>query len=124
MVQTKDSESNHTWQLEIEMMKYYQDEFKYRNSHFWSLLSKLFVLYSVITLFPICSEIMGIQIRELPEWSRMILPCVGIGVATFSYIVLRNEAKKISEINNIKYKINETCILRRPTAAGAVTNGS
>lgn len=93
-------------QQDFEALKYFQDEFQYRHKHFWNVLIKLFVLDVVILLFPFSTEIFGISLVPIKPEYIVCFPIFGALVAILTYLVLNDEAKKISAVNEVKYRIN------------------
>lgn len=91
----------------MELMKYYQDEFKMRQKHFWDLLIKLFTLDTVVSLMPFVKAIAGIQLADSLSHALYIFPIVGILIAAFSGLLLNAEARRLSAVNQAKYRQNE-----------------
>lgn len=91
----------------MELMKYYQDEFKMRQKHFWELLIKLFTLDTIVALLPFAKAIAGIELTDSLNHALFIFPIVGILIAFFSLALLRAEAKRITYVNRAKYRQNE-----------------
>lgn len=91
----------------MELMKYYQDEFKMRQKHFWELLIKLFTLDTIVSLLPFAKAIAGIELTDSLSHALYIFPIVGIMIAVLSGLLLHAEAKRISYVNRAKYRQNE-----------------
>ena len=93
-------------QQDFEALKYFQDEFQYRHKHFWNVMIKLFVLDVVILLFPFSTEILGISLAPIKSEYIICFPLFGALIAILTFIILNDEAKKISSVNKAKYRIN------------------
>lgn len=92
-------------QQDFEALKYFQDEFQYRHKHFWNVMIKLFVLDVVVLLLPISTEIFGISLAPLKPEYAVCFPFFGALIAILTFIILNDEAKKISAVNKAKYRI-------------------
>lgn len=93
-------------QQDFEALKYFQDEFQYRHKHFWNVMIKLFVLDVVILLLPFSTEIFGISLAPIKPEYIVCFPIFGALVAILTYVILNDEAKKISAVNKAKYRIS------------------
>ena len=102
-ITTEDSKFEHDFQ----MLQYFQEEFVYRHKHFWSLAIKCFLLTVIITIVPIVSEISGIVFAELIDRFLIVFPAIGFILACGSHYLLLDEAKKMSNVNKAKYRINK-----------------
>jgi heme/copper-type cytochrome/quinol oxidase subunit 4 len=92
-------------QQDFEVLKYFQDEFQYRHKHFWNVMIKLFVLDVVILLLPFSTEIFGISLAPIKPEYIVCFPVFGALIAILTFIILNDEAKKISAVNKAKYRI-------------------
>ncbi len=97
---------NHKYDMTLEMMKYYQDEFEYRHKHYWVILIKLFLLYIIITALPLLSEAMGFSLSDVGKTHLFLFPIFGFFIACLTFLILSDEAKKIGAVNQAKYEIN------------------
>ena len=97
---------NKKFEKDLLMLQYFQEEFQYRHKHFWNILILLFVLCVVIIILPIAPEVMGIKIQELSNIQKLLFPVLGMVVAGLSFVILKDEAKKIGAVNEAKYRIN------------------
>lgn len=93
-------------QQDFEALKYFQDEFQYRHKHFWNVMIKLFVLDVVILLLPFSTEILGISLAPIKPEYIACFPIFGALIAILTFIILNDEAKKISAVNQAKYRIS------------------
>ena len=99
-----------TFEHDLEMLKYYQQEFEYRNTHFWNTAIKLFLLTLAVTILPIVSTVFGVQLKEIANKGLLYaFPFLGLIIAVFSCFILDNEAKRLSAVNTAKYRINNEC---------------
>lgn len=95
-----------TFEQDLEMLKYFQDEFKFRQEHYWDILIKLFIFTITITILPIASEVFGIKLNEIDPRFLVCFPALGLVVAFFGFFLISKEAKKMSAVNHAKYRIN------------------
>lgn len=94
------------FQQDLEMLKYFQEEFFFRQKYYWTFLAKSFFLTVGISAIPIVSEIFGIVPKEIPHPYRLFFPLLGLIISIFSLILLLKNAKKMNSVNNAKYRIN------------------
>ncbi|MBE6951345.1 MAG: hypothetical protein E7451_08435 [Ruminococcaceae bacterium] len=94
------------FQCDLEMLKYFQDEFIYRHKHFWSILFKIFTLVIVICIMPFASEIAGIKLIDSARAYSLCFPVVAFLLASFGKITLEDEATKMQAVNKAKYTLN------------------
>lgn len=99
-----------TFEHDIEMMKYFQEEFMFRQAHYWEILIKLFTLTIVITILPIATEVFGISLSNIPHEFLLCFPGLGVIISLLSLFLLGKEAKKIKAVNEAKYRINRQCM--------------
>ena len=95
-----------TFNNDLEMLKYFQEEFMFRQKHYWDLLIKLFALTLGVTILPIASEVFSISIKPIPQNYLLCFPALGFLISLFSFFLLRKEARKMSSVNEAKYRIN------------------
>ncbi len=98
------------FEFSFKMLEYFQNEFFFRQKHYWSTLIRLFSLTVIITILPIASEIYGIVLNDLPKQYLLCFPGVGLTIAILTLVLLRNEARKIKAVNEAKYRINKQCM--------------
>lgn len=99
-----------TFQQDLEMMRYFQDEFMFRHKHYWDILVKFFTLTVIISILPIASQVFGIALNTIPHRYLLCFPALGLIVSVTSLIILLSEAKKMSSANDAKYNINKHCM--------------
>lgn len=99
-----------TFQQDLEMMRYFQDEFMFRHKHYWNILIKFFSLTVIISILPIASQVFGIELNAIPHRYLLCFPSLGLLVSVISLIILLSEAKKMSSANDAKYCINKHCM--------------
>lgn len=97
-----------TFEHDIEMMKFFQQEFMFRHNHYWNILIKFFLMTVVVTVLPITSDIFGVSLKTAPTDSRYLLffPALGLIIAILSLVLLLAEAKRMTAVNRAKYRIN------------------
>lgn len=61
MIEESQTTNTNEFDRDVQMLKYFQDEFLYRNKHFWNILVKSFLLTVTVTIIPIIKEIFGIE---------------------------------------------------------------
>ena len=49
---------------------------------------------------------MGIKIQKLSKIQKLLFPILGMVVAGLSFVISKDEAKKLSAVNDAKYRIN------------------
>ncbi len=97
---------NSDFRSDLEMLKYFQDEFQYRHKHFWDIAIKLFILDIIVLLLPVSTEILGINLILIKSEYIAFFSLFGVLIAVLTYCILTDEAKKISAVNKAKYRIN------------------
>lgn len=96
-----------TFQQDIEMMRYFQDEFMFRHKHYWDILIKFFTLTVIISILPIASQVFGIELNTIPHRYLLCFPTLGLIVSVISLIIQLGEANKMRSANEAKYYINK-----------------
>lgn len=61
MIEESQTTNINEFDRDVQMLKYFQDEFLYRHKHFWNILVKSFLLTVTVTIIPIIKEIFGIE---------------------------------------------------------------
>ena len=69
------------------------------------MLINLFILDVVILLLPFSTEIFGISLATIKPEYVVCFPIFGALIAILTFIILNDEAKKISAVNKAKYRI-------------------
>ncbi len=100
------------YSFELEMLKFYQQEFQYRINHLWNILIKLFFLCVIVCLIPFVSEIVGIKFNIIDNNTNVALvslffPSVGFFISIFSWWILRNETQRMNVADDSKANILE-----------------
>lgn len=91
---------------DIEMLKYFQDEFKYRHTHFWNILIKFFMLSVTIAVLPMTSSIFGIELNDMARKMTFVFPFVAVGIAFLGRYILNGEAKRLYTVQEAKYRVS------------------
>ena len=95
-----------TFEDDLEMLRYFQEEFMFRQSHYWNILFKFFVLTIVVAILPIAGEVFGISLNSIQQKYLIFFPILACLIASFSLIILLDEARKVQAVNEAKYRIN------------------
>lgn len=80
--------------MDYQMLNYFQEEFIYRHKHFWNIVIKSFLLTITITIIPIVSEIFGITFNDIISNFLLVFPMMGFALAIGSFMLLLDESKK------------------------------
>ena len=91
---------------DVEMLKFFQEEFIHRHKLFWEILTKSFILVVVVALLPISSEVLGLVLDDIPLEIQVIFPILGILISIFSAVILWGENKRMIAVNDAKYYLN------------------
>ena len=91
---------------DLAMLNYFQEEFMFRQKHYWDILIKLFALSIIVTILPITSEVFGISLISIHQRFLLIFPAIGLIISLCSLFLLLGEAKRIRAVNDAKYRIN------------------
>ncbi len=93
----------------IEMLNYYQNEFMYRHTHYWHITIKLFLLTIVVSLLPLSTTILGIELKDISNKNILLcFPILGFIISLLSFLIIREESKRMNAVNKAKYRINRT----------------
>lgn len=92
---------------DLEMLKYFQDEYKFRHAHFWGLAIKLLIMETIILFLPITSSVLGIELKEIRQKEALLFPIFGVFIAILTFKILHKEAKNINAVGTVKYRINK-----------------
>ena len=96
---------------DIQMLNYFQNEFLYRHTHYWSIAIKLFITTVVITILPLTTSVLGVEFNNITDKKLLLcFPALGLITALISFLILRNEAQRINAVNRAKYRINKKCL--------------
>ena len=75
-----------------ELLKHYADEWKYRNTHYWKLISKHLYFGVIVIMFPYLGEYLGIL--SSASLSPLFFQIAGVVVsALFCYLLLCENAR-------------------------------
>lgn len=108
MIKESQTTNTNEFDRDVQMLKYFQDEFLYRHKHFWNILVKSFLLTATITIIPIIKELSGIEFdNEVIAKYYIVFPLLGLALAIGSFLLLLDESRKLSAVNNVKYQINQ-----------------
>ena len=102
--------TSNTEKNESILLNHYSDEWRHRHSHFWKILSSLFILNLIITCFPLCCKNFGVALSDV-SINAKIFPIAGIIFSLFACILLFFESYKIlllrKEINTLLCKLKD-----------------
>ena len=98
---------DNTFDKDLEMLKYFQEEFMFRHNHFWNILIKFFLLTIIFSVLPVTGEFLGVSVDAIPNKYLICFPMLAGIVAIFSLVILLDEAKKMRAVNEAKYRINK-----------------
>lgn len=108
MIEESQTTNTNEFDRDVQMLKYFQDEFLYRHKHFWNILVKSFLLTVTVTIIPIIKEIFGIEFdNEAITKYLIVFPLLGLALAIGSFLLLIDESRKLRNVNNVKYQINQ-----------------
>lgn len=105
--------TQNTFEKDLAMMQYFQEEFMYRQTHYWNILIKSFLLVISVSILPVASQVFGIEIKTIPIKTIRFFPLMGIGFALLGLFALLKEAEKIQSANVAKYRINRQYMRKR-----------
>lgn len=76
----------------FELLHYYEEQWKYRNTHYWKLVNKDVYIGIVIIVFPHLSEHLGVSASS--KLSQVFFSIAGVIIsALFSYLLLCESAR-------------------------------
>ena len=90
----------------IEMLNYFQDEWKYRHHLVLTLFFKLFTFNVVIDILPYVTSAFGMEFSFGNQKLLFVFPVFGIIIGIFSYHLLNSECIRLSTVGKAKYRIN------------------
>ena len=105
--------SKEQFDCDIEMLKYFQEEFIYRHKHYWNIVFKVFTLVVVTCLIPFASEIAGVKLIETARLYSLCFPVIAFVTAILGKFILDDEATKMSAVNRAKYTLNKQNMIDR-----------
>lgn len=90
----------------IELLKYYESQWKYRNTHYWNLVIKDIYVGIIIILFPYLTSVLGVEPSR--QLTPLILSVLGVIISmVFSYLLLCENARMIETRKVILKLIND-----------------
>ncbi len=89
-------------EISVSLLNHYHTEWMHRHSHYWKILSSVFITNLVIICFPICCTYFNIELSPT-QVSPKIFPVIGILFTAICTILLLIECKKII---NLRKNIN------------------
>lgn len=88
----------------VKILNYYQDEWKFRQTHFWNLAIKMFTLNLIITMLPFVSSIGGMAIiSRIPPYAFLIAAII---ISLIELFVLLAEGIRHIDISQTRSRIN------------------
>ena len=101
-------ENHDSFEQDLKMLQYFQNEFEYRHKHYWHILERFFLVFIVIVTLPILKGVFGIEFTGEKVGNVLYLfPLIAIFVAIIQFLVLIDEAKKLNAVNRAKYRLNK-----------------
>ena len=91
-----------TFEKDLAMLKFFQEEFLYRHKHYWDVLMKTFLVAVVVTVLPIVSEVLGVKLDDLPRQYLFFFPALGAAISLLSYDLLRRESDRLNRVGGFK----------------------
>ena len=95
-----------TFENDLKMLNFFQNEFYYRHKHYWSLVIKSFTFVLFVTTLPITTGVLGISVAKMPKWILYCFPVLGMIISSLSAYILCGEARRMSTVSKAKYRIN------------------
>ena len=96
-----------TFEKDLAMLKFFQEEFIYRHKHYWDVLMKTFLVAVVITVLPIVSEVLGVKLDDLPRQYLFFFPGLGTAISVLSYDLLRRESDRLNQVSQAKRELSQ-----------------
>lgn len=88
------------------LLEHYHNEWLHRHSHFWKILSSVYITNLIIICFPLCCSYFNIEIDKI-EIDAKIFPIIGIIFSLFCLYLLFLESQKIIKLRkNINYQLS------------------
>ena len=105
--------SKEQFDCDLEMLKYFQDEFSLRHKHFWDIAIKIFTLVVIICLLPFVSEVSGIKLIDTAKLYSLCFPVIAFLVACVGQLILSDESRRLRAVNTAKYRLNRQYMIER-----------
>lgn len=99
-------EKHDSFEQDLKMLQYFQDEFEYRHKHYWSIMERFFILFIIVATLPVLKGVFGIEMNHDYVRHVMVFEVAAVAIAVIQLIVLLNEGQKIRAINCSKYDLN------------------
>ncbi len=88
----------------VKMLNYYQDEWKFRQTHFWNLAIRMFTLNLIITMLPFVNSIGGmVMINRIPPYAFLIAAII---ISLIELFILLAEGIRHIDVGKTKTRIN------------------
>ncbi len=84
---------------EIALLNHYHNEWMHRHSHYWKVLSSMYITNLVIICFPICCSCFNIKFIDL-NINPKVFPVAGILFTIVSCSLLIFESSKLIHLRN------------------------
>lgn len=84
---------------QFSLLNHYQNEWIHRHSHYWKVLSSMYIANLIIICFPICCSYFGIEFIDL-NINPKIFPIVGILYTIVCCSLLIFESNKLIHLRN------------------------
>lgn len=81
------------------LLNHYQNEWIHRHSHYWKILSSLYITNLIIICFPLCCTHFDIEFRTL-NVNPKIFPIIGIMFTIVCSFLLLFESSKLINLRN------------------------
>lgn len=81
------------------LLNHYQNEWMHRHSHYWKILSSLYITNLIIICFPLCSTHFNIEFVTL-NVNPKIFPAIGIIFTIVCSSLLMFESYKLMNLRN------------------------
>lgn len=98
------------------LLNHYQNEWIHRHSHYWKILSSLYITNLIIICFPICCSHFSIEFITL-NVNPKIFPVIGIIFNIVCSSLLMFESSKLMNlrncINTLLEQIEETTVYKK-----------
>lgn len=89
-------------ELSCSLLNHYQNEWIHRHSHFWKILSSMYITNLLIICFPFCCSYFNITIENV-KISLKVFPILGIIFSLVCCLLLLSESHKLK---NLRININ------------------
>ena len=90
----------------IELLHYYEEQWKYRNTHYWKLVNKDIYIGIIVIIFPYLCEYLGVIASA--SLSPLFFSITGVIIsALFSYLLLCENSRIVAVRSMINKLIRE-----------------